>query len=70
MTPKFTNKKVDALSAECGIVIDTENQIVTSHEIEFFIDKLIEEMICMVGKIEPDYLVAELESWKSNRNIN
>ena len=67
IVPKFTNKKLDELSSECGVIIDPEYEIVTSREIEFLIDNLIDEMIRIVGRTDPALVVKEMESWKSNK---
>ena len=65
LTPKFYNKKVAALADRCGLVIDTENSDATALEIDFFMDKLIDEMVKIVRFGNPNRHVEEIESWKS-----
>ena len=66
MIPKFYNKKVAEIADKCGLVIETDNPKATALEIDFFLDKLIDEMIKIACLGNPNKLVEEMESWKSS----
>ena len=39
----FKNKRINEIASQCGLYIDPDNQKVSSAEVEFFVEKIIEE---------------------------